>query len=112
MKLVDGRVDMRLVSRATMLRLIAFHHHTTRTLAEAVTKEMAKEQRRTRSSGRPITCGRTTVSELMRTKNTVRIEIAQAIEAVLGVEPGVLFTARTSSRPVEERAIRSADRAA
>ncbi|WP_032376670.1 hypothetical protein [Rhodococcoides fascians] len=98
---------MRLASRATLLRLIAFHHHTTRSLAEKVTLELAKEQRRTRSTGKPIRCGKTTINELMRSKNTVRSEIAQAIETVLAVEPGVLFTARSSTAEVERSVDRS-----
>ncbi len=97
MHALDGRLDVKLESRETLIRLMNHYKFTTRSFAEAVNTELARTHRALRGAGEPITTSKTAIGYLRSgERRTIRMEVAQAIEVVLRQDPGVLFVPKVS----------------
>lgn len=109
MSRLTGKLDMKVDDAATLLRLMKFHHYSTRTLAAAATDELARIHRASGAPGDPLTLSKSTVSNLTNgTYRTCRFEYGIAIERVLRQTPGLLFVPLVSRIEVDARQLAAA----
>ncbi|MDJ0403914.1 hypothetical protein QNA23_10515 [Rhodococcus erythropolis] len=109
MHTLTGKLDVRLEDEATLRRLMAFYHYSTRSLAAAATDELARIHRASGAEGAPLTLSKSTVGNLTNgTYRTCRFEYGIAIERVLRQTPGLLFTPKVSRIEVDARQLTAA----
>lgn len=109
MRRLTGKLDMKLDDAETLIRLMKFHHYSTRTLAAAATDELARIHRASGAPGVPLRLSKSTIGNLTNgTYRTCRFEYGIAIERVLRQPSGVLFVPQMSRAEVDDRQLSAA----